>query len=138
MLKSDPLADLTDNRDLGLFLLRLFIGGIYGYMGIGKMLGGPALWENLGKMAMEPVGLVFLPTFFGFLAAFVELVGGLFLVVGFLTRVSSLLLMLTMVGATLTKLEGGLQGSDFYPLQMALIFLALIFVGPGRIAIQKR
>ncbi|MEZ4689878.1 MAG: DoxX family membrane protein [Ignavibacteria bacterium] len=65
---------LGKHSDLGILIIRIGIGISFILVhGLGKITGGPALWEKLGG-AMSSFGINFLPTFWGFMAAFSEFV----------------------------------------------------------------
>lgn len=124
---------LDQYRDHGLLLLRLGLGLAFLYFhGVPKLLGGPERWAGLAGYA----GIEFLPTFFGFMAMFSEVVGALLLMAGLLFRPAVALLFITMAVAVNTHLMHG-EGYS-YPLEMAIVFLALFFIGPGRFSVDAR
>ncbi len=126
-------------RDFGLLILRIGIGLTYIVVHGGpKLLDGPERWEALGG-SMEVVGITFLPVFWGFMAAFAESVGALLLLVGFLTRPALLLLTITMIfatGAHLLLWEDDWSTTS-HAFKMGIVFLSLIFIGPGRYSIDQ-
>ena len=66
-----------------------------------------------------------------------EVIGGIFLIVGILTRISAALLIIDMIGAiVLVKLPDGFVGG--YELESLLIAISvsLLLTGPGRISIE--
>jgi putative oxidoreductase len=66
-----------------------------------------------------------------------EIIGGIFLIVGVLTRITAVLLIIDMIGATvLVKLPDGFV--DGYELELLLIAISvsLLLTGPGRISIE--
>ncbi|WOO42383.1 DoxX family protein [Rubellicoccus peritrichatus] len=132
------VSKFLDKPDFGFLIIRVIVGVIFVAAGIGKFLGGSETLEGVGQ-AMSIVGISFAPLFWGFLAALVETVGGLLLIVGFLFRGSAFFLLGTMIVATAVKVS---TGDDFvkdigYPLAMAAVTAGLLFTGPGKIAIQK-
>lgn len=74
-----------------------------------------------------------------FLAGTVELVGGLLLLVGFLTRPAALVLALNMVVAIATagRVEGGTFHLGVGP-AMLVATLFLLWAGPGALAVDNR
>lgn len=120
------------HRDLGLLLLRVGIGLMFMYYGWPKIMGGPVAWTKLGG-AVGNFGITIAPVFWGFMAAFAEFGGGLLLALGLFFRVASMLLATTMIVAVSTKFAAGagLSGAA-QPLQLAILFLSLILIGPGR------
>ena len=124
-------------ENLGLLVLRVGIG--LSFMinhGIPKLLGGREVWAGLGA-AMSAYGIDFAPAFWGFMAGVAEGVGGLFLVIGLLTRPFAALLTFTMLTAMLLHLNLGESMKALYPLEMGLVFLALIVSGPGRYSLKQ-
>ena len=126
-------------REFGLLILRVGLGVIFMIHGLPKLGAGPKLWHSLGD-AMGNLGMHLFPTFWGFMAAIAEGVGGLLLILGAFYRPTALLLTFTMSIATL-HLALGAKTPPFsaysYPLTMAFVFLGLAFIGPGRLSIDK-
>ncbi len=113
--------------------------------GVLIFLGGTEYIQKIGS-AMQYVGINFGYEFFGFLAALTEIVGGLMLILGAYYRASCFALTLVMTMATLYQraaLPEGHSFADFvsagglYPLSMGAIFISMLFIGPGRLSIQK-
>lgn len=132
------VSKFLDKPDLGFLIIRVVVGVIFVAAGIGKFLGGSEVLQNVGQ-AMGIIGISFAPVFWGFMAALVETVGGLLIIIGFLFRGSAFFLLGTMIVATAVKIS---SGADFvqevgYPLVMAAITAGLLFTGPGKIAVQK-
>lgn len=126
------IAALLKNRDLGLLILRLGIGGMFIFHGYPKLMAGPEKWERLGA-SMAYLGINFFPVFWGFMASFAESVGGLFIIFGWYFRVSNSLLLLTMCVAAFQHLaKGEGLGRASHAIEAGVVFLALIFIGPGR------
>jgi putative oxidoreductase len=133
-------------RDAGLVILRLGIGGLFILFGYGKITGGTEQWHQLGQ-AIGALGVpVFLPTFWGFMAAISEFGGGICLVLGLLTRPAACLMLITMIVATATKFAGEWTQPDFVsqltavaakPLSMAIVFAALVLTGAGNFSVDR-
>lgn len=128
-------------NDLALLILRLFIGVCFVVHGLGKLgLVGP------GNMAgfegwLKSMGLPF-PEFQARMAMAAEIVGGIMITFGLLTRVGALICGGTMVVATLIGHKGGgylitnnPPGRE-YALNLAVICLVMILLGPGPYAID--
>ena len=76
---------------------------------------------------------------FGFMAAFSEVFGGLFLVLGILWIPANLLLLLTMVVATQYHISNGDSFPDLsHSIEAGILFLALIFIGTGKYRLFSR
>lgn len=129
-------TSLSRYRDFGLLILRVGLGIFFILHGWPKLLGGPERWEELGN-AMGNLGVTFFPVLWGFLAMAAELLGGLLLILGFLFRPACLLLFFTMIIATLYLLPGGDLSQWSHPAKMAVVFAALLFIGPGRFSLDK-
>lgn len=124
-------------KDFGLLLLRFGIGVMFILHGWGKLTGGPERWEALGG-TMSFVGVTFAPAFFGFMAAFAEVFGGLFLLLGTFWRFSCFLLLCTMIVATAYHIgKGDPFPSLSHSIEAGILFLSLIFIGPGKYNLQS-
>ena len=70
--------------------------------------------------------------------AHLELIGGLAILLGILTRIASVLLIIEMLGAILTvKLSKGFIGGYEFELLLIAICLSLVIMGPGKISIEN-
>ena len=125
-------------KDLGLLLLRIGIGVMFILHGWPKLTGGSERWEAIGQN-MELVGISFAPVFWGFMAGFAEVVGGLLLILGLFWRAACLLLLFTMIIATLRHAVAG-DGFNGYShaLESAILFFSLFFIGPGRYSLDNK
>ena len=125
-------------RDFGLLILRLGVGGTFIVHGLPKLTGGPKTWAGLGK-SMNHLGIDFFPEFWGFMAAVSEGIGGVLLILGAFDRPVCLLLMFTMIVATLTHAVPEKREFKTYsnPLKLAFVFLGLATIGPGRFSVDK-
>lgn len=133
------LKFLAKYRDTGLLLMRVGLGVCYIIHGFPKLMGGPKTWTTIGH-AMNNLGIDVFPMFWGFMAGFAEAIGGTLLILGFCYRPICLMLMFTMLVATL-QLAGDRKTRDFklysHPLKMSFVFFGLAFAGPGRFSIDK-
>ena len=129
--------NLSNFRDGALLFLRISLGGFFIYAhGWPKLAGGLARWKVIGA-AMKHVGITFWPGFWGFMAAFSESIGVAFLILGLFFRPSVLLLVITMSVAALSEYRAHGLGEASHALELALVFTALIFIGPGKYSIDK-
>ena len=131
------LNSFERQRDLGLFVLRVTLGGTCIFYGWDKLADDPRTWTHLGA-TMDLLGIGGGHLYWGMAATFAELLGGLFLVLGVLVRLSAIALCGTMFMATLLQwqsLRWGTMASVrefFYPLTLAAVTFALSFLGGGR------
>lgn len=124
-------------REFGLLVMRVGLGVAFIVHGSGKMFGGPNLWSQLGAN-MSNFGITVAPMAWGFAAAFAEFGGGVLFILGFAFRPAALMLFCTMVVATFTLYKGGQDFTAYsHPLKMAVVFLGLFFVGPGKLSLDK-
>lgn len=130
--------NLGKYRNTGLLILRIGLGVMMMVHGLPKIMGGPAGWEGLGG-SMKLVGIDFLPTVWGFLAAISEGLGGFLLILGLFFRPVNMLLVFTMIIAALVHFAkgDGINGAS-HAIELGIVFLSLIFIGPGKYSIDKK
>lgn len=119
----------------GALLLRLTLGTAFLAHGLLKVLvftipGTVAFFESLGY-----------PGFFAYLVILAEVGGGLLLLAGVQVRLVSLLLLPTMIGATLAHTANGWMFSNAgggweYPVFWTAALLAQALLGPGAFALK--
>jgi len=66
-----------------------------------------------------------------------ELIAGIFLVLGFLTRVASVLIIGTMMYITFFLGHGKIWYEDQYPFLFILLALVFFFTGAGRVSLDN-
>lgn len=133
---------LSINRDAGLLLLRIGLGGFFIWAhGWGKLAGGIEKWEQIGG-AMKHFGITFWPAFWGFMATVAESLGALLVMVGLFFRPACLLLTVTMIVAAVfsfyhppAKIPALSAASN--AIHMAIVFFSLIFIGPGKYSVDR-
>ncbi len=129
---------LDKYKNIGLLILRLGLGGMFIFHGAPKLFGGPERWESLGA-ALAVFGIKFAPAFWGFMAAFAEFVGGICVILGFFFRPACMLLTITMiVGATMLLSGGNGLGRAAHAIEDGIVFLSLIFIGPGKYSLDEK
>ncbi len=123
--------------DIGILIIRVGIGISFVLVhGVQKLTGGVERWTSLGK-TMSNLGIDFFPAFWGFMAAFAETFGALFLIIGLFYRPAVFLLAFTMLVAMIThlsKLDPWTKVA--YPLELMFVFIGLFFIGPGRFSLD--
>lgn len=134
---------LGNSKDAGLLILRLGVGlSMMIFHGLGKIKGGPEVWEKIGGN-MGNLGIDFFPVFWGFMAAFSEFFGSFFLIVGFFFKPATVLLAFTMLVASIVHLSlpagaenAGWKGAS-HAIELLTVYVALFFIGPGKYRIFK-
>jgi putative oxidoreductase len=143
MFKSDSnedreLANDSLPESIGKLLLRITIAGLMLFHGYAKIKGG------VGGIAgmLEGHGL---PTFIAYGVYFGEIVVPIFMILGLLTRLSSLIFVFNMIVAIALAHSGDLLSLNEYggwaielPMLYLLGALSIALVGPGNIAIGKK
>lgn len=120
---------LKRNVELGLFIVRVLTGFIFLLHGFSKFQGG--IGGTMGFF--QSMGL---PGFLAPVVAIIEILGGLLLILGLLTRVAGAALTVIMIGVLLTAKAGQpfMMGTEFdylilfTSLQLALTGSALLSV----------
>jgi putative oxidoreductase len=120
------------------FLLRLATGFFMCYFhGWSKLMSDSDRWYRLGATITEFIGNDVLSIPLGFMAAFAESIGSLFIVIGFLTRPMSFLLFFTMLVASSKKLlQSGIDGSELPLIYLCLSFFILLN-GSGKYSLDN-
>jgi putative oxidoreductase len=81
--------------------------------------------------------MVGLPAAMALPVGLLEVIGGIALLVGVLTSISSILFIIEMIGSTITaKLSRGFVGGYELDLLLMAISISLLLTGPGRISIE--
>lgn len=126
-------------RNTGLLLLRLGLGTMMIVHGFPKIAGGQEMWAQIGG-SMKLIHIDFLPVVWGFLAAATETFGGFLLILGLLFRPVNILLVFTMIIASLVHLSDPKQGlgEASHAIELAIVFFSLLFIGPGKYSIDKK
>ena len=131
---SSMLAKLDRSQWVPQLLVRLYLGYFFFETGRAKI-------HNLDGMTQRFIGWgIPFPAFSAALSAYTELIGGALIVVGLLTRLAAIPLCINMVVAVLTVKLKTVTGLDEFveldePLY-ALVFLWLLFSGPGRVSLD--
>ena len=131
---------MSTTAPAAVLLIRLAVGGVFLFEGIQKFLFpmemGPGLFAKLGIPA---------PGLLAPLAGLIEVVGGALLIVGFLTRLATVPLIITMLIAIFSLGGRIYKASGFWAMAhetrtdyaMLLACLFLLAVGAGPISIDR-
>ncbi len=132
------LTFLNKHRHTGLLILRIGLGCMFLFHGAPKLFGGPEKWEQIG-MAMAVLGIGFIPTFWGLMAAISEFIGGICLILGLFFRPACTLLAITMMVAAASHLSRGEGlGGASHAIEDGIVFLSLILIGAGKYSLDEK
>jgi putative oxidoreductase len=131
-LSIPPLAKLSS---LAPVVLRVAVGVVMAAHGLQKLQGGPA--EGFGQGMLGGMLGLPAPELLGWLVTIAELVGGILLIFGLLTRLATIPLIAVLLGAiALVKADMGLIVDDGAGAELDLALLAglvaVLLLGPGR------
>jgi putative oxidoreductase len=128
----DALRLLDRLQPLALLVLRLVLGIVMIAHGYPKVFGGL-------QRHVHFVSSLGMPGWLAYLSALAEFGGGIFVILGLLTRVSALAILIDLI-VVIWKVhwKNGLTGQGGYefPLALAAIAFALIFFGAGPISLD--
>lgn len=132
------LADFCKKPDFGLLALRVMLGALLTLHGVGYLMGGSVAYGLLGS-AVGLFGMNIMHLFWGFLAALIYTVGGLFIMLGFVFRLVCFLMSLCMFVYAYPYFQNGTLLKPVTPHALTLLILAVcfIFIGPGTYSIDK-
>ena len=123
---------MLENADLGKLILRLTLGGLMLFHGIGKLMHGVGFIET--QLAAHG-----LPTLLAYGVFIGELIAPLMVILGYQTRIGALLIVFNMLVALVLVHSNqllSLGGNGGWALELQGFFLftaiAVIFLGPGR------
>lgn len=128
-------AATARQREIGLTILRVVVGAIFIAHGAQKffLLGIPAIAGGFAQAGIP------MPSLMAPFIALVELLGGIALVAGLLTRLAALGIAFTMLGAMyFVHLAGGffLPTGVEYTVTLLAASLAIILMGPGTFSLD--
>jgi putative oxidoreductase len=133
------MTKLYTNDSTVVMLMRIVLGIIFFAHGAQKVLGwygGQGLAttvENFSKTGIPPV--------LAYMSAFTEFLGGLFIILGFLTRIFSAGLVINMAVAIFhVHISKGLfsyNGGFEFPLSLLTLSLCIFLIGPGSMSIDS-
>jgi putative oxidoreductase len=105
--------------------------------GIAFIIHGLPKLSNLTGTEHFFTNVVGLPATLALPVGLLEVVGGIALIMGILTRIASILLMIEMIGSTIVaKLPKGFVGGYELDLLLMALSISLILTGPGRLSIE--
>ena len=105
--------------------------------GIAFIIHGLPKLSNIAGIEDFFANMIGLPAAMALPIGLLEVIGGIALLVGALTRVASILLIIEMIGSTIVaKLSRGFVGGYELDLLLMAISISLLLTGPGRISVE--
>lgn len=131
-------SNLSKYKNTGLLIIRVGLGIMFIFHGYPKLLGGPDKWAAIGD-ATKHLGINFFPVGWGLMAAVTETFGGFLILVGLAFRPTTILLSFVMLVAAIMHLKtgGGLKAAS-HAIEIAIVFIGLTFIGPGKYSADKK
>jgi len=122
---------LTSQYQVGILLLRLFFGGLLATHGYPKL-------SSMRKTTQDWLAGMKLPRVLGLLIGILELFGGVFLALGFLTPIVAFLFVLQFLGILVERKRLGKKSLSDYEKDLMYLggALALLFLGGGTYSID--
>ena len=131
------LQFLSKYRETGSLLFRASIGLIFIILIAPILWGGEGSWEHFGS-TMRHLDFHSHYRFWGFLLAILGCVGGILMILGLFFRVGVLL---TLVLALVHLVAVWDSHGDFHArlpaLEMAILLVSLLLIGPGKYSVDK-
>jgi putative oxidoreductase len=122
------------NQDLGILLLRVVVGVVFIAHGWDKFTGIAGTIAFFGKLGLPA------PEMMAYLVAFVELVGGIAILLGAFTWLAGLLLSIVMLVAIFSvKGTSHLTGQGGYEFELVLLgaCMAIAKIHPGKYSVMR-
>jgi putative oxidoreductase len=124
-------------RETGLLLVRASLGLIFIILIAPVLWSGQGSWEHFGS-AMRQLDFQSHYKFWGFIGAVLACVGGVLMILGLFFRVGILCaLTVTVVHLVVLWSGGGGFHSRMPALEMSILLLSLLFIGPGKYSVDK-
>lgn len=133
------LLDRLESKDVGALLLRLTVGCLMLFHGVHKILHPDAISWMPGALAQ-----LHMPGFVAYGVYVGEVIAPIMLLLGYYARIGSLLIVVNMLFAFFmahTAMVFALSGNGGYALELQAFYgfvaLALVFIGPGKFAMNS-
>jgi len=103
-----------------------------------KLIGGPEEWNKVGADGMRATGIDWGLGGFGLFASLSESIFALMVAAGLFTRSAAACVAATMIFAMMLHIDkGDAFGKVSHPLELAIVFIVIALMGPGRLSIDR-
>lgn len=131
------LEFLGKYRETGLLLIRASIGLIFVILIAPLLWSGQGAWEHFGS-AMKHLDFPAHYKFWGFAGAILGCTGGVLMILGLFFRIGVLCaLAVTLVHLVALWNSHGDFHTRLPALEMSILLLSLLFIGPGKYSVDK-
>lgn len=130
------LAFLAKYRETGLLLIRVSLGLLFILYTAPALIGGPSAWAHFGAGARH-LGLTSHLQLWGFLGSLLGCLGGVLMIFGLFFRIGVLLVLVLAIGHAIAVEKGSGFRAALPSIEMCLVLVGILFVGPGKYSIDK-
>lgn len=127
---------LAKYREAGLLLMRVALGVLFIILTGPMLLSGPARWGNFGS-GIRSLGITSNFQFWGFVGALAGCTGGVLMIFGLLFRPGVLLVLAITLVHTVGALDSGSIRGNLAAIELCVMLVGLLFVGPGKYSADK-
>ena len=128
---------LAKYREAGLLLMRIALGVLFIIITGPVLLSGPARWASFGS-GIRDIGISSNYQVWGFLGALMGCVGGALMIFGLFFRPGVLLVLaITLVHTVGAFDDGGTVRGNLAAIELCVMLIGLLFVGPGKYSVDK-
>lgn len=119
------------NNDIALVIIRIALGSVFivhGWAKVADLAGTAGFFASIG-----------LPAYLAYVVAFIELIGGIMIVLGVYARIAAIFVAAVMIGAIVSlKWAKGFSGGWEFDLVLLLNAIALFVTGSGRFSLLRK
>jgi uncharacterized membrane protein YphA (DoxX/SURF4 family) len=119
--------NFLQNKNIGLLLIRVVVGVVFIFAGWAKV---SDMTQTISQFSTMGFGV-----FWAYVASYVELLGGVAVLVGYGTRIAGALLGVTMIVAAYVVSGNGFMMMAF-PMTLAAVSLGLAMIGAGTYSVS--